>query len=121
MTLTRRALLEGGAALSAQVLLSRRLHAFSAGEGSLQNRPAAQPGALFLTLTSLSANILRISISPANDAPRLTELGIVQGEGRTLAGPGEVHPGTVAWGNYSVKIGDNPLHVTAFEGGNLRQ
>ena len=121
MTLTRRALLEGGAALSAQVLLSRRLHAFSAGEGSLQNRPAAQPGALFLTLTSLSANILRISISPANDAPRLTELGIVQGEGRTLAGPGEVHPGTVAWGNYSVKIVDNPLHVTAFEGGNLRQ
>ena len=119
MTVTRRALLLGTGAVSAQVLLSRRILGFTGGVNRRQL--TAKPGALDLTLSALSANILRISISPANDAPRFPELGVVKDSGRMLAGPGEVQPKTVPWGKYSVKVADGPLHVSAYEGGQLRQ
>lgn len=121
MTLTRRTLLEGAALLSGQVLLSRRLHAFSSAQSAREADLAARPGALDLILSALSRHILRISISPANDAPSLTELGVVRSEGSTLAGPGAVHADTIPWGRYSLKVTDRPLHVAAFEDGKLRQ
>ncbi|HTB96294.1 MAG TPA: TIM-barrel domain-containing protein [Terracidiphilus sp.] len=121
MTLTRRALLEGGAALSAQVLLSRRLLAFTGNHNPEAGKYAARPGSLYLDLTALSPNILRISISPADDAPKFRELGVVSVEGKSLAASSLVHPATIAWGKYSLKITDQPLHVAAFENNNLRQ
>ena len=81
----------------------------------------AEPGALDLLLTALSPNILRISISPANEQPRLTELGVLAQEGQTLAGPGSIDPASVPWGRYSLKISQNPLRIAAYEGGKLRQ
>jgi alpha-glucosidase/alpha-D-xyloside xylohydrolase len=120
MPFTRRTLLGGAGALSAQVLLSRPLHAF-AGSESPSGKLTAHPGDLNLVVTALSPNILRISISPANDAPRFAELGVVATEGKDLAGPGLVHPDTVSWGKYSLKITGNPLHVAAYENGKLRQ
>ncbi|HEY4359006.1 MAG TPA: TIM-barrel domain-containing protein [Acidobacteriaceae bacterium] len=120
MTFTRRTLLEGAAALSAQVLFARRLPSF-AGEQAPARKAVAQPGALDLVLTSLSSNILRISISPANDGPHFAELGVVAKEGKLLAGPGPVHSGAVAWGKYSLKISENPLHIAAWEDGKLKQ
>ena len=121
MTLTRRDLLEGAAALSAQVLLSRRLHALPADRVRASGGLTAPPGALDLMVAALSPNILRISISPANNAPRLSELGVISTEGRTLAGPGTVSPGAIPWNKYVLRITDNPLHVTAFENERLRQ
>lgn len=106
--------------LSQPTCSSRRLQA----ETSAQANPAklvAQPGALNLTLTALSPSILRISISPMNDAPRLAELGVVSQQGKELAGPGQVNPGTILWGKYSLKISEGPLHVAAYESGQLRQ
>ncbi len=120
MTFTRRALLEGAGALSAQVLFSRRLQAL-AGAQANPGKLTAPPGAIDLTLTALSSNILRISISPANDAPRPAELGMVMEEGKDLASPGRAHPGSIPWGKYSLKISADPLHVTAYQGNKLRQ
>ncbi|HEY4356844.1 MAG TPA: hypothetical protein VGN16_13925, partial [Acidobacteriaceae bacterium] len=120
MTFTRRTLLEGAAALSAQVLFARRLPSFAGAQASAR-KAAAPPGALELVLTSLSSNILRISISPANDGPHLAELGVVAKEGKLLAGPGPVHSGDVTWGKYSLKITENPLHIAAWDNGKLKQ
>ncbi len=120
MTLTRRVLLGGAGALSAQVLLLRRLQADTNAQAN-SGKLAAQRGILNLTLTALSPSILRISISPTNDAPRLAELGVVSQQGKDLADPGQVHPGTILWGKYSLKITDGPLHVAAYESGQLRQ
>lgn len=97
MTFTRRALLEGAGALSAQLLLSRRLQAHTSAQAN-PGKLTGPPRVLNLTLTSLSPNIPRISISPANDAPRLGELGMVIEEGKDIAGPGQVHPGRIPWG-----------------------
>ena len=121
MTFTRRALLGTAAALSAEVLLSRRLHAFTGTQTSIRGGLTARPGALDLVLAALSPSILRISISPANDAPERTELGVVNHNARTLAGPGQVHPETISWSKYSLRITDRPLRVTAYEGSKLRQ
>lgn len=120
MTFTRRAWLEGAAALSAQVLFARRLSPLTAAQAS-PGKAAAEPGALELVLTALSANILRISISPANDPPHFAELGVVARQGKVLAGPGRVHPGAVTWGKYSLTVTENPLHITATENGKLKQ
>ena len=115
MTLTRRALLGGAGAFSTQVLLSSRLLGSTGAFVPISGGPAAEPGALNLTLSALTPQILHISISPANDSPRLGELGVVDKPGTPLGGPGPVHRGTVAWGKYSVKVTDGPLHVAAYE------
>jgi alpha-glucosidase/alpha-D-xyloside xylohydrolase len=121
MTVTRRTLLTGAGALSAQILLSRRLLGSTGVEAASTAQITAKPGVLDATLAALSSNILRISISPANDAPRLSELGVAKESGPLLGGPGEVHPTTIQWGKYSVKVTDGPLHVGVYENGNLRQ
>jgi len=72
-------------------------------------------------LTALSPNILRISISPANDTPQMSEFGVVKDSGSVLAGPGDVQRATISWGKYSVTVADGPLHVGVYESGNLRQ
>ena len=126
MDVTRRSVLGGLGAASAHLLLSRRVAAASHLQAA-GNRMAAPAGALNLTLTALSAAILRISISPANDAPRLTELGIVdRPEPQPLGRPGRSHAQTVSWGKYTLHVsdgpeGDRPLRIGAYEGSKLRQ
>ena len=121
MTFTRRALLQGAPLLLTRVLLSRRLHASTGAEVQVRGGLTARPGLLDLVVTSLSPSILRISISPANEGPEFTELGVVSNNGRTLAGPGAVHPQTISWGKYSLRITDGPLRVTVLENNKLRQ
>ncbi len=121
MTVTRRVLLGGMAALSTRVLLSRRLNAFAGAQDPARGALTARPGVLDLTVTALSSKILRISISPANDAPQLSEPGVAGPEGKRLVDYGDVHAGTISWGKYSVRITDSPLRVAAFESERLRQ
>ena len=116
MATTRRDVLGGIALLTAHVVLSKRITAQSAGAVS------APPGALDLLLTAFSPGILRISISPADDPPRLGELGVLE---RTDSAPllpaGRVRAQTVIWGKYSVHITDSPLRVAVYENDKLRQ
>ena len=121
MTVQRRTLLGYAGALSAQVLITRRFPALAATTPSAQAGLTAAPGALDFTLSALSPGILRISISPANEPPRFSELGVVGHPDTKLAGPGHVRPATVKWGKHSVKISDGPLQVGAYENGKLRQ
>lgn len=107
--------------LLAELLLFRRMHASTDAKLPVQGDLTARPGVLDLVLTALSPSILRISISPANDAPEFTELGVLSKKGRTLAGPGQVHSDTTSWGKYSLRITDAPLHVAVFEDSKLRQ
>lgn len=121
MDVTRRALLQGMCAGSAQLLFSRRLTA-SIFPDLTEDGIAAKPGLLNLTLAGMSAGILRISISPANDQSRLKELGVVDSPAPTpLAGTEAVHPQTIAWGKYSIKITDGPLRISVSEGNRIRQ
>lgn len=122
MDVTRRALLQGMGAGSAQILLSRRLTAASTFVISAEDRIAAAPGLLNLTLAAMSPGILRISISPANDPPRLKELGVVDGPAAApLTGTGAAHPQTIAWGRYSITVTDGPLRIAVSQGNRVRQ
>lgn len=113
MAFTRRTLLSGIGSLSAHALLSRRIVAQST---------AAPPGALDLLLTAFSPNILRISISPADDPPRLGELGVLdRSDLPALAPAGRVKPQQIPWGSYTIHITHSPLRIAVFEAGTLRQ
>ena len=119
MDVTRRSVLGGLCATSAHLLFSRRVWAsVPAGEGD--QALAAPPGILNLTLTAFSPGTLRISISPANDAPRLTELGLLdRADAPVLAGPGRSQAQVIPWGKYSIKVTESPVHVWLFEGEKL--
>ena len=121
MNVTRRNVLGGMCASSAQLLFSRCVWAATAAQttGRLTAAPAS---ALNLTLTAISAGTLRISISPASDPPRLTELGLVERtDALVLAGLGRSRAQTIPWGKYSIKVTEAPLHISVYEGGKLRQ
>ncbi len=62
-----------------------------------------------------------MSISPANEPPRFSELGVMKHFDRRLGGPGLVRSAMVNWGKYAVKISDGPLQVGVYENGKLRQ
>ncbi len=116
----RRNLLAGLGVGSAHLLFSRTLSAASL--FAADDAGTAAPGLLDLQLVAISDNTLRISISPANDPPRLWELGVVERKlPAPLASPGPVHAQTIPWGKYTVRISDMPLHITVLEGGRTRQ
>lgn len=122
MKTTRRAVLGGVGAISAEVLFSRRLFAGSSLKAISKDGPAAPPGALDLLLTSLGQGILRISISPADDLPRPRELGVLDRPNiPAMMGPGRVQPKTIPWGKYNIRVTDSPLRVSVYEGDKLRQ
>jgi len=121
MDVTRRSVLGGLAAGSAELLLTRRLWA-STPVQTASGTAVAPPLALDLMLTAFSAGTLRISISPADDAPRLREPGLMdRADPPALAGPGRSRAQTIPWGKYSIRVSDRPLHVSVYEGNNLRQ
>ena len=124
---TRRTVLAGMAARTAQLLFSRCFAAAavlrrSPGNAAQSPGNVAPAGLLEVTLTAVSKGTLRISISPADDGPRFHELSIAD---RTwpapLVKPGIVAEQTVPWGRYTLKIGNHPLTVTALENGKVRQ
>jgi len=121
MIVNRRAMLGYAGAMSAEVLIARRLIGLTPTSARAHAGLSAQPGVLDLTLSALSAGILRISIAPADEPPRSSELGVVARAEAKLAAPGRVRPATVTWGKYTVKISDSPLQVGAYENGKLRQ
>lgn len=119
---TRRTVLAGLCAGSMQLLFSRRLDAAGILQSPSDDRIAAKPGLLDLTVTAVSAGILRISISPANDAPRPHELGVVERDWPApLVKPGPVQAQTVPWGKYTLHISGDPLRISASENGRVRQ
>lgn len=119
---TRRTVLAGLCAGSVQMLFSRRIEAATSFPYSGVETIAATPGALDLTMTAVSEGILRISISPANDAPKLHELGVVdRAWPAPLVKPGPVQAQTVPWGKYTLQISGGPLRVTTLADGKVRQ
>lgn len=122
MEATRRAVLKGICAGSAQLLFSGRIHAAGLSQPSVDDQIAAIPGLLDVTLTALSAGILRISISPANDPPKLHELGVIdRAWPPPLVEPGLAQAQTIPWGKYTLRISSGPLRVAALENGRVRQ
>ena len=122
MHITRRSVITGLSAGSTHLLFSRRMTAASFFASAAGEPIAATPGLLDVTLTAITPGILRISISPANDAPRLHELGVVDRVWPPpLQKPGPPQAHTVPWGKYALQISDGPLHVAALENGKLRQ
>ena len=121
MSINRRALIGSATAFSAEILFKYRLGGLCSVHAASPSSRVAAAGALDLTLAAVSPCILQISISPANESPKLTELGIVARAGVNLAGPGLVHPVMVPWGKYTVRLSDAPLRVAVFEKDRLRQ
>jgi alpha-glucosidase (family GH31 glycosyl hydrolase) len=103
---TRRSVLGGMGAGLAQMLFHGRLDA-----GSSHPVQSGEPGKLDLKLTAFTENVLRISIAPADAAPPVCELGIVDH-------PHEVALGTagtesrVYWGKYRIGVAVEPLRFT---------
>jgi len=119
MALTRRNLLAGLSATSFQLLLCRRIAAAANSAGP----NAAPPGALDLMLTAFSSQTLRISIAPADQAPRLSELGVVdRPEPQPLFPNARSLNDSLPWGKYRIEVSNGPpLQVSVFEGSKLRQ
>ena len=121
MNVTRREVLAGLCASSAQMLFARRLLA-SVPKSPAADQDTAPAGALDLMLSALSPGTLRISIAPANAAVRSTELGVMdRPESSPLVPFGRSHAQAVRWGRYNVHVSDSPLCISVEEGGKLRQ
>ena len=71
--ISRRSVLAGATAASAELLFSRTLFAAA-------TETAAQPESLNVTLTAMNPLTLRIGIAPATDEPVATELGVAASE-----------------------------------------
>jgi len=112
---TRRSVLAGAAAASAQLLFSRTL-IWPASAQEL----ASTPGLLNVRLTAMNPFTLRIGIAPVTAEPLQEELGVVATE---WPAPLERHAGAreIRWEKYTVRIGENPFTVAVLENGKLRQ
>lgn len=107
--------------MAAQLLFRGRLSA-AALSNTAQQKLAAPPGLVDLTLTALSANTLRIGIAPATAQAPAHELAFVERDWPTpLEGAAAVRPHTITWGRFSVRIETNPLTITMFEGERAKQ
>jgi len=119
---TRRSVLTGVAAITAQLLFRARLA--RAGSVIADGSPqlAAAPGLVDLTLTAMTANTLRIGIAPAAAQAPAHELGFVEAEWPPpLEAPAAASAHTIAWGKYTLRIETDPLTVTVLEGQRTRQ
>ncbi len=122
MNYTRRSVLSGLCAGSANLLFSRRVLAAGHFAAAAEQTKTALPGLLDLNLTALSPNALRISISPANDPPRLQELGVLdRQEALPLARPGPEKDQVISWGKYTLRIQASPLRIAVVDAGKVRQ
>jgi alpha-glucosidase/alpha-D-xyloside xylohydrolase len=105
--LTRRTVLAGAAATTAQLLFRAKLS---------PAQLAAPPGLVDLTLTALTANTLRIGIAPATAEAPAHELAFID---REWPAPIEPHAAprahTVPWGKYTVRVETGPLTITILE------
>jgi Alpha-glucosidases, family 31 of glycosyl hydrolases len=73
-------------------------------------------------ISALTPGLLRISISPADQAVSLPELGVVsRPENAPLVSFGRAKSQEIKWGKYGIKVDVNPLRVAVEEGGKLRQ
>jgi alpha-glucosidase (family GH31 glycosyl hydrolase) len=118
MTLTRRDAIAGLAANTLQLLSARLVTA----QPISRRAAAAPPGALDLMLIALSPRTLRISISPADDSPRTSELGIVERqETKPLYAFGHAHSKSIQWNSYTIDVSENPLRISVREGTNVQQ
>ena len=118
---SRRSLLTGAGAVTAQVLFAGRIKA----SGFLAADPsplAAAPGDLDLTLTSMTSGTLRIGIAPVASKPLNHELGVVDRPWPSpLASLEPAHAHVLPWGRYVLHIDARPLTITVLENGKPRQ
>jgi alpha-glucosidase (family GH31 glycosyl hydrolase) len=119
--LSRRSVISGAAAASAQLLFHARLGAM-ARLGVADREPlAAAPGALDLTLAAMTASTLRIGIAPAAGEAPSSEIGIVRDAWPTpLESPGPARTHSLPWGRYRIGVEADPLRITVFEGERTR-
>jgi alpha-glucosidase (family GH31 glycosyl hydrolase) len=120
--LSRRSVISGVVAASAQLLFQARLRATPALAFVDQEAPAAAPGALDLTLTAMTANTLRIGIAPATGEAVDSELAVALDTWPTPlepAGPARAH--SLPWGKYRIDVALDPLRITVSQGQRMRQ
>jgi alpha-glucosidase (family GH31 glycosyl hydrolase) len=121
-TLSRRSVIAGAVAASAQLLFAARLRAATALAIAGPEPLAAAPGALDLTLTAMTGNTLRIGIAPVTGQATNFELGVAQNAWPApLESPGPARPHALPWGKYSIRIELDPLRITVLEGERTRR
>lgn len=110
--LTRRSVLCGLGSGLAQLLLRTPIDAAT----SLVAKTGS-PGKLDLSLTAVSATVLRISIAPAVAPPPTEELGVIDAGHRAVLGSVPGSGAQVQWGRYSIRVQQEPLRITVVDGG----
>jgi alpha-glucosidase/alpha-D-xyloside xylohydrolase len=120
--ISRRALLAGAGAASAQILLGRRIKAAGILTGSASPPLAAKPGDIDLTLTAITPNTLRIGIVPATAEQLDNELGVAVTRWPTpITSSAPARANSLQWGRYSIRIDEHPLTITVLENDTTRQ
>jgi len=120
--LSRRSVLAGTAATTAQLLFRSRLSAAALLPAEKSRQLAAAPGLVDLTLTALTGDTLRIGIAPATAQAPAHELGFVDREWPApLEATATVTEHTIAWGKYTVRVETDPLMITIVDGKKKRQ
>ena len=125
--ISRRSLIAGASALSAQLLFRRRLQAAIVGpaaaiENDVPHPLTAAPGVIDLTLAAMTPNTLRIAIAPIPSQAPAHELGFVEGPWPTpLEPPAPARTHDLVWGKYSIHVNESPLRITVRETNKIRQ
>ena len=118
---SRRSVLAGAAATTAQLLFRTKLSAAAVLPAEAQQLAAA-PGLVDLILTALTDNTLRIGIAPATALAPAHELGFIDHEWTaSLETPAPATAHKVVWGKYTVRVETDPLTITIFESEKKRQ
>ncbi len=119
--LTRRSVLAGTAAATAQLLFHTRISA-AAALAATEPELAAAPGLVDLTLTALSFGTLRIGIAPATAETPEHELAFEEGTWPSpLEQPGAARAHSIPWGTYTIRVETNPLTITIHQGNKTRR
>ncbi len=120
--LSRRMLLTGVGATSAQMLFASRIKAADVLTGAASSSLTAVPGEIDLMLTAITPNTLRIGVAPAAAEPLDNELGLVDRSWPAPFAPSApARSRTISWGRYSIRIDTRPLSIAVLENGTPRQ
>jgi alpha-glucosidase len=120
--ISRRSVLAGAAASTAQLIFHSRIGAAAVLASDESRLLAAAPGLVDLTLTALTAGTLRIGIAPATAQAPAHELGFVERAWPApLEPPASARTHTLSWGKYTIKVETDPLTVAIIQNNKTRQ